>query len=104
VSWVASVGGGSRCGESESTVGRDARLAIRVAVGRVASVTSAGRSRSHKGECAVGRDTLNSLRVGVGRVAGVLCGRGFTSQRTGESTSGGRGQREEKGAVHVGLR
>jgi hypothetical protein len=71
---------------------------------RVAGVSSAGRRRGDERECAVGRDTLNSLRIGVGRVAGVLRGSGLTLQRTGESTGGGRSQREEKCALHVGKR
>jgi tetrahydromethanopterin S-methyltransferase subunit F len=105
VSRVASVSRSSWRSESESTIGRDARLAIGVAVCRVASVGSAGGSRCHKRESSVGRDTLDSLRVGVGRVAGVLRGRGLiTSERTGEGTGGGRGQREDESAVHVGMR
>jgi hypothetical protein len=101
---VAGIGRSSRCSQSQSTVGRDARLSIGIAVCRVAGIPSAGRSRSDQRECAIGRDTLDALRIGVGRVAGVLSGRGLTSQRTGECTSGGRGQREEKCAVHVAMR
>jgi hypothetical protein len=108
MSWVAGVG--RRCRrrrsrKSETTVGRDARLAVRIAVSWVASVGGgAGCCRSHERECSVGRDTLNSLRIGMGRVAGILRGSGLTSHRTGESTSGGRGQREDEVAVHVGMR
>jgi hypothetical protein len=103
---VASVGGAgcSRSHKRESSLSLNARSTVRVAVCRVAGVSSAGRRWGDERECAVGRDTLDSLRIGVGRVAGVLRGSGLTLQRTGESTGSGRGQREEKCALHVGKR
>jgi hypothetical protein len=105
VSRVAGVGCSRRSCKSENAIGGNARLAIGIAVGRVAGVSSAGRRRSDERKCAVGRDTLHTFRVGVRRVAGILRGGGFfASQRTSQRTSGGGSQREKEGAVHDGMR